>query len=70
MSLLNLGDKDGSKKAFQGALVILETMSPESWGAAYPGNDPKIYYIGLSGMKKSITDNLKLLGIVDSGVFQ
>lgn len=66
VSLLNLGDKKSAKETFLKALSVLETMSPESWGSAYPGNNPLIYESGFREMKKSIENNLKLLGAVDN----
>ncbi|MBT9164734.1 MAG: hypothetical protein DDT23_00739 [candidate division WS2 bacterium] len=62
VSLLNTGDKKGAKEAFIKALEIVATMSPKDWGRAYPGNDPSIYREGLTKMKESIEENLKLLG--------
>jgi tetratricopeptide (TPR) repeat protein len=61
VALLNLGDKDGAKQAFNGALKIVGSMNENSWGAAYPGNDPAIYEGGYAKMKESMEANLKLL---------
>jgi hypothetical protein len=59
--LLNLERKEEAKQAFLKAKELVEAMSPESWGIAYPGNDPRIYETGLSAMKSSIAANLAIL---------
>jgi len=65
VALLNTGEKSEAKEAFIKALAILDSMSPENWGAAYPGNNPQIYGEGFSKMKESVETNLKLLDTVD-----
>lgn len=50
-----------AKKAFLYAQVAVNSMTEKDWGKAYPGNDPRIYNEGLSAMKLSIENNLKLL---------
>ena len=35
-------------------------MSEKDWGAAYPGNNPKVYAEGLSAMRQNIDDNITL----------
>ncbi|MDP2655313.1 MAG: tetratricopeptide repeat protein, partial [bacterium] len=65
VALLNIGDKTGAKDAFTKALEILKTMNEESWGSAYPGNDPMIYGEGFTQMRESIEANLKLLDAGD-----
>jgi tetratricopeptide (TPR) repeat protein len=57
--LMNKGDYRGAQKAFINAFKVVENMSPKAWGIAYPGNDPRIYDVGLSAMKRSIEENLK-----------
>lgn len=47
--------------AFSYAKQYSEKLTEESWGKAYPGNDPRIYGVGLSAMRLSIENNLKLL---------
>ena len=59
--LLNAGRKVEAKQAFLNALEAVSKMSVESWGNAYPGNDPRIYSTGLGAMKTSIESNLKLI---------
>ncbi len=58
--LMNAGKCTESKDAFTKALLSVNTMSEESWGKAYPGNDPRIYSTGLSAMKNSIAENVEL----------
>jgi tetratricopeptide (TPR) repeat protein len=66
VALLNLGEKQEAMDAFTKTLTILNSMSPKDWGAAYPGNNPKIYDEGLSKMKESVEANMRLLDSVDS----
>lgn len=60
-ALMNLGEKEEAEKAFRIALRETESMSPERWGGAYPGNDPRTYDQGLGQMKAAIRHNLALL---------
>lgn len=59
--LLNMGKIAEAKEAFAWAQEITSAMSVEDWGKAYPGNDPRIYAVGLSAMRTSIANNLKLV---------
>jgi tetratricopeptide (TPR) repeat protein len=59
--LMNKKKYAQAKTAFLNAKKIVDTMTEESWGRAYPGNDPRIYRIGLNAMKLSIESNLNLL---------
>jgi len=63
---LNLGERKGAKEAFEKALEIINRMSPDAWGSAYPGNDPAIYAEGFTKMKESIEENLTLLSAKDA----
>ena len=63
ISLKNLGDSVGAKRAFEASLATINTLTPESWGKAYPGNDPDFYNKGFSNMKKTVEDNIALLNI-------
>lgn len=63
---MNLNDKEGAMAALEKAQSVVLTMTPETWGAAYPGNDPLVYGKGLEAMRSSIKENLALLG-VDNG---
>ncbi|HEY4513897.1 MAG TPA: tetratricopeptide repeat protein [Candidatus Paceibacterota bacterium] len=62
VSLMNLGDEAGAKEAFEKALAVVNSMSPQDWGSAYPGNDPILYHKGLSAMRSSVAANLSRLG--------
>lgn len=66
VALLNTGEKYDAKEAFAKALSVAESMVPEDWGRAYPGNNPEIYSEGLLKMKESIGNNLKLLADVNN----
>lgn len=59
--LLNTKQYREAKIALEHAQKSADLLTPESWGYAYPGNDPRVYNIGLEAMKKSIDDNLLLV---------
>ncbi len=62
VSLMNLGDKEGAKKHFKLALEEFNKLTPEEWGLAYPGNDPRLYETGLESVRESVRKNLETLG--------
>lgn len=47
--------------SYENALYAATAMSKDSWGAAYPGNDPRIYKAGRDSMIFSIKKNILLL---------
>lgn len=59
--LMNKKRYKEAREAFLRARETTSTMTESVWGYAYPGNDPRIYGMGLNAMKKSIEDNLKSL---------
>lgn len=59
--LMNKGLYEEAKAALHRAEYLSENMTPVSWGIAYPGNDPRVYEMGLSAMRSSIKTNLSLL---------
>jgi tetratricopeptide (TPR) repeat protein len=59
-ALLNLGRKEQALASLEIALEESEKLTPESWGIAYPGNDPKIYAQGLEEMRQTIRRNIEL----------
>lgn len=58
--LLNKRKYEEAEKVFLLAKNLVQNMTEQEWGVAYPGNDPRVYAAGLSGMKKSINQNLEL----------
>lgn len=58
--LMNKGKYREAEEAFLNAKRVADTMTEESWGIAYPGNDPRIYATGLNAMKLSIDENLAI----------
>ena len=50
-----------AKEHYLNALQAASSMSDSSWGAAYPGNDPRIYDTGKKSMIFSIKKNLLIL---------
>ncbi len=63
--LMNVGRYDEAGQAFAHAKRSADTMTEETWGSAYPGNDPRIYETGLQAMRKSIQKNIELLTILN-----
>jgi tetratricopeptide (TPR) repeat protein len=61
ISLKNMGDIEGARTAFQTSLTNINKLTPETWGSAYPGNDPDFYQKGFSNMKKTVENNLQLV---------
>ncbi len=59
-ALLNLGEKELAREAFQKASEESARMTPEDWGRAYPGNNPEIYARGLEETRSVIEHNLRL----------
>ncbi len=59
--LLNKEQYEEAKQAFMIAETAANQMTEAEWGRAYPGNDPRVYAAGLSGMRLSIENNLKLV---------
>lgn len=59
-ALLNVGRYKEAKEAFSKARDTASFMTEESWGRAYPGNNPLIYSKGLAGMRLTIDTNIKL----------
>lgn len=59
--LMNKDRYAEAREAFIYAKTAIEKTTEEEWGRAYPGNDPRIYGVGLNAMKLSIENNLKLI---------
>ena len=59
--LHNLNRDKEAKIDIDKAVIHLKDMTPERWGASYPGNDPSVYREGLAQMKKSVEENKKLI---------
>lgn len=55
--------KDAQEVLARGSLVASK-LTNDSWGEAYPGNDPRIYGAGLGAMRRSFQDNLQLVNAV------
>lgn len=58
--LLNKDRIYEARHTFKYAESAAEEMTGEVWGSAYPGNDPRIYDEGLSGMRETIRKNVEL----------
>ncbi len=66
--LMNLDRLDEARQAFVQVNVLMSQMTEESWGRAYPGNDPRMYSAGLRAMQLSVATNLKLLDSKENSV--
>lgn len=58
--LLNIGEKTKAREYLIKAQEVVSHMTEKEWGAAYPGNDPRVYGLGLNSLKESIKKNLDL----------
>jgi tetratricopeptide (TPR) repeat protein len=60
---LLIAKKDYSKalEPCMNAQEDVKDMTEVDWGHAYPGNDPRIYSIGLEAMKISINQNMQII---------
>lgn len=59
--LINIGKYKEALQSCSLAQSAVSTITPEAWGRAYPGNDPRIYSTGISAMKQSVNQNIELL---------
>jgi tetratricopeptide (TPR) repeat protein len=59
--MMNLGEYEIAKNAFLTAQKSANLYTEKEWGIAYPGNDPRIYGEGLDAMKKTISENIRLV---------
>ena len=60
VALLNLEEAEMAITVLNQAKIMAENMTPEEWGMAYPGNNPKNYEDGLRQMLEAIEFNLNL----------
>lgn len=60
LALMNTNNPEEAYKIFLEALEAAEKLDHRDWGAAYPGNDPEYYPIGLNAMIETIRKNLEL----------
>ncbi len=61
IDLYNLARYKEAKLQIDHTAELYKSMTPESWGASYPGNDPSIYNEGYKQMAMSIEANKKLI---------
>lgn len=59
--MMNRGEYAEAEKAFLKAQEMASQMTEEEWGKAYPGNNPRIYGIGIQAMLLSIANNLEII---------
>jgi tetratricopeptide (TPR) repeat protein len=63
-ALYEIGDRADAKKAIQAASMSLETLTPEAWSVAYPGNDPAIAAEGVATFKQAVAENMQKIDAV------
>lgn len=68
VALLNTGEAEGARKALLEAEEFVARMTPELWGEAYNGNDPRVYATGLASMRQVIETNLDIANSQLSGI--
>jgi tetratricopeptide (TPR) repeat protein len=59
--LISKGEHAEAKKYCTYAKTAADKMIERDWGRSYPGNDPRVYGVGLRAMRMSIDDNLTLI---------
>jgi tetratricopeptide (TPR) repeat protein len=59
--LMNKGRLQEAKAVLTNGYSISLSITEETWGRSYPGNDPRVYDIGLEGMRASFKENLALV---------
>jgi tetratricopeptide (TPR) repeat protein len=59
VALLNTEREEAALEALLEAQDLASRMTPEMWGMAYVGNDPRIYRAGLEEMRKNIDENIE-----------
>jgi hypothetical protein len=57
----NKNDLEKAKEVIILAGLAADKLTEEEWGHAYTGNDPRVYFEGLTQMRISIKDNLSLV---------
>ncbi len=62
--LLNKKRYTEAKQAFEYARISADLLTEDLWGNAYPGNDPRVYSVGLEAMRTSIKENLRLIDLL------
>jgi len=58
VALMNTGELEKALFSFMAAKKTADNMTEKDWGAAYPGNNPKIYGEGLTAMRNTINQNI------------
>ena len=60
LALMNTGENKIAHEQFTRALEQAEALTAEDWGLSYPGNDPKLWPVGLAEFRKAIAKNKDL----------
>ncbi len=56
--LLNSGDARLALDVLSKAYILAQRLNGDTWGLAYPGNNPAIYTAGVAAMRNSILRNI------------
>lgn len=58
IALSEMGDATTAKVRIDAAAQAISTLTPQSWSAAYPGNDPGIAGEGLDAFSAAVAENM------------
>lgn len=61
LALMNQGEYLEALSFFEKAEDEAFSLTPEQWGIAYPGNDPRLYEVGLEEFRSAITTNIEIV---------
>jgi tetratricopeptide (TPR) repeat protein len=60
LALLNTGEKELAHEHFLKAQEFAKPLTTEDWGRSYPGNDPRLWEMGLKEFRTLIDTNVAL----------
>lgn len=69
-ALFETGDITDAKIIIQRASAAVQTLTPQEWSAAYPGNNPYIAAEGVVSFKEAVADNMHRILTATSSVSQ
>ncbi len=65
-ALYETGNIEAAKLSASKAYKYVQSLTPEEWSRAYPGNSPDIAIEGVESFKKAVTDNMHTIGISEN----
>lgn len=60
LALLNLDRPEEALASLEKAEALVDGLSTQDWGRAYPGNDPGTWHIGLASFQEAVAKNREL----------